>query len=179
MPDYYPMENNTQNSPQPTPPRRKQMAPRDMLLIALAVLVLVRVDWRHMNSFHYLILFLLVLCFMLRWSNMRKDARRQELLKKKAEYEATQQQSAEDTPAAHLFLPKRLPKQLKKNPTYKKGYSPFFIFVRIYSRHSRLSESPIHPRCSTFHGYALHGHPPFWCPPHIHSPRCGQAAALW
>ena len=47
-----------------------------------------------MNSFHYLILFLLVLC----WSNMRKDARRQELLKKKAEYEATQQ-SAEDTPA--------------------------------------------------------------------------------
>ena len=54
-----------------------------MLLIALAVLVLVRVDWRHMNSFHYLILFLLVLCFMLRWSNMRKDARRQELLKKK------------------------------------------------------------------------------------------------
>ena len=75
MPDYYPMENNTQNSPQPTPPRRKQMAPRDMLLIALAVL-----------------------CFMLRWSNMRKDARRQELLKKKAEYEATQQ-SAEDTPA--------------------------------------------------------------------------------
>ena len=41
---------------------------------------------------------LLVLCFMLRWSNMRKDARRQELLKKKAEYEATQQ-SAEDTPA--------------------------------------------------------------------------------
>ena len=98
LPDYYPMENNTQNSPQPTPPRRKQMAPRDMLLIALAVLVLVRVDWRHMNSFHYLILFLLVLCFMLRWSNMRKDARRQELLKKKAEYEATQQ-SAEDTPA--------------------------------------------------------------------------------
>lgn len=52
-----------------------------------------------MNSFHYLILFLLVLCFMLRWSNMRKDARRQELLKKKAEYEATQQQSAENTPA--------------------------------------------------------------------------------
>ncbi len=99
MPDYYPMENNTQNSPQPTPPRRKQMAPRDMLLIALAVLVLVRVDWRHMNSFHYLILFLLVLCFMLRWSNMRKDARRQELLKKKAEYEAAQQQAAEDTPA--------------------------------------------------------------------------------
>lgn len=104
MPDYCPMENNTQNNPQPTPPRRKQMAPRDMLLIALAVLVIVRVDWRHMNSFHYLILFLLVLCFMLRWSNMRKDARRQELLKKKAEYEAMQQQqqAAENTPAEEV-----------------------------------------------------------------------------
>lgn len=80
------------------------MAPRDMLLIALAVLVIVRVDWRHMNSFHYLILFLLVLCFMLRWSNMRKDARRQELLKKKAEYEAMQQQqqAAENTPAEEV-----------------------------------------------------------------------------
>ena len=103
MPDHYPMENNMQNNPQPTPPRRKQMAPRDMLLIALAVLVLVRIDWRHMNSFHYLILFLLVLCFMLRWSNMRKDARRQELLKKKAEYEAMQQEhAAEDTPAEEI-----------------------------------------------------------------------------
>lgn len=109
MPDYYPMENNTQNSPQPTPPRRKQMAPRDMLLIALAVLVLVRVDWRHMNSFHYLILFLLVLCFMLRWSNMRKDARRQELLKKKAEYEATQQQSAEDMTVDGAPVPAEAP----------------------------------------------------------------------
>lgn len=104
MPDYYPMENNTQNNPQPTPPRRKQMAPRDMLLIALAVLVLVRIDWRHMNSFHYLILFLLILCFMLRWSNMRKDARRQELLRKKAEYEAMQQQkdAAADAPAEEI-----------------------------------------------------------------------------
>ena len=101
MPANHPMENNMQNNPQPTPPRRKQMAPRDMLLIALAVLVIVRVDWRHMNSFHYLILFLLVLCFMLRWSNMRKDARRQELLKKKAEYEA-RQQAAENTPAEEV-----------------------------------------------------------------------------
>lgn len=104
MPDYCTMENNMQNTPQPTPPKRKPMAPRDMLLIALAVLVLVRVDWRNMNSFHYLILFLLVLCFMLRWSNMRKDAKRQELLKKKAEYEAMQQQqhAAENAPAEEV-----------------------------------------------------------------------------
>ena len=82
-----------------------------MLLIALAVLVLVRVDWRHMNSFHYLILFLLVLCFMLRWSNMRKDARRQELLKKKAEYEDTPAEavSAEDMTVDGAPVPAEAP----------------------------------------------------------------------
>lgn len=62
-----------------------------------------------MNSFHYLILFLLVLCFMLRWSNMRKDARRQELLKKKAEYEATQQQSTEDMTVDGAPVPAETP----------------------------------------------------------------------
>ena len=66
-----------------------------------------------MNSFHYLILFLLVLCFMLRWSNMRKDARRQELLKKKAEYEATQQSaeavSAEDMTVDGAPVPAEAP----------------------------------------------------------------------
>lgn len=62
-----------------------------------------------MNSFHYLILFLLVLCFMLRWSNMRKDARRQELLKKKAEYEATQQQTAEDMTVDGAPVPAEAP----------------------------------------------------------------------
>ena len=72
-----------------------------MLLIALAVLVIVRIDWHNMNSFHYLILFLLILCFMLRWSNMRKDAKREELLKRKAEYEAAQQ-AAEQPDASAL-----------------------------------------------------------------------------
>ena len=67
MPDYYPMENNTQYSPQPTPPRRKQMAPRDMLLIALAVLVLVRVGWRRMSGFLYLVRLLVVVCVVLGW----------------------------------------------------------------------------------------------------------------
>lgn len=84
MPCYLLMENNTQNRP----PQRKKMAPKDLILIALAILVMFRVDWSNMNSFHYLILFLLFLCFMLRWSNMRKEAQRQELLRKKAEYEA-------------------------------------------------------------------------------------------
>lgn len=84
------MENqNPQNNPKR--PQRKQMAPRDMLLIALAILVMTRIEWTNMNSFHYLILFLLVLCFMLRWSNMRKDAQRKEaMMRRKAEMEAAQ-----------------------------------------------------------------------------------------
>lgn len=64
------------------PPQRKKVPPKDLLLIALAILVIFRVDWGNMNSFHYLILFLLVLCFMLRWSNMRKDAQRKEMMQR-------------------------------------------------------------------------------------------------
>lgn len=81
------MENNTQN---PRPQRqRKKIPPKDILLIALAVLVMFRIDWANMNSFHYLILFLLLLCFMLRWSNMRKEnQRKQAMLQRQAELEA-------------------------------------------------------------------------------------------
>lgn len=64
------------------PPQRKKVPPKDLLLIALAILVIFRVDWGNMNSFHYLILFLLILCFMLRWSNMRKDAQRKEMMQR-------------------------------------------------------------------------------------------------
>ncbi|MGN0135769.1 hypothetical protein [Anaerotignum sp.] len=76
---YLLMENQTQNRP----PQRKTIPPKDLLLIALAVLVIFRVDWKNMNSFHYLILFLLFLCFMLRWSNMRKDAQRKEMMERR------------------------------------------------------------------------------------------------
>lgn len=79
------MENQTPN----TPPQRKRIPPKDLILIALAVLVIFRVDWANMNSFHYLILFLLILCFMLRWSNMRKDAiKKQNMERYRAQYEA-------------------------------------------------------------------------------------------
>lgn len=68
---------------------------------------------------------------------MRKDARRQELLKKKAEYEATQQ-SAEDTPAEAVSaedmtvdgapVPAEAPAETaEKNPTYKRGIPPFYF----------------------------------------------------
>ena len=97
------MENN-HNSP-----KRSPMALRDLILIALAILVMTRIDWANMNSFHYLILFLLVLCFMLRWSNMRKDAMRKQKMeeyraameaKQAAENAAQDAAASEDTEAA-------------------------------------------------------------------------------
>ena len=96
MPNKHKMENQTPHQP----PQKKKMAIRDMILIALAVLVMVRVDWANMNSFHYLILFMLVLCFMLRWSNMRKDAARQQKMEEaRARAQAEQNAAAEDAPA--------------------------------------------------------------------------------
>ncbi|MGN1231175.1 MAG: hypothetical protein ACI4TP_04675 [Anaerotignum sp.] len=81
---YLLMENHTQNRPS----QRKNIPPKDLLLIALAVLVIFRVDWGNMNSFHYLILFLLFLCFMLRWANMRKEAQRKEMMERRRAAEA-------------------------------------------------------------------------------------------
>lgn len=59
-----------------------------------------------MNSFHYLLLFLFVLCIMLRWSNMRKEHERQEAeARRKAAQAAlqpapTEAAEAGETPAA-------------------------------------------------------------------------------
>ena len=90
------MENQTQNQP----PQRKKIPLSDLILIALAVLVMFRVDWGNMNSFHYLILFLLVLCFMLRWSNMRKAAQRKEALERRRAAEAAAQAEQNALPEA-------------------------------------------------------------------------------
>lgn len=90
---YLLMENNMQNRP----PKRKKLPITDLILIALAVLVIFRIDWGNMNSFHYLILFLLLLCFMLRWSNMRKEAQRKEAMARRKAEEA---RLAEEIPAA-------------------------------------------------------------------------------
>ena len=79
------------------------------MLIALAVLVMTRIDWGNMNSFHYLILFMLFLCFMLRWSNMRKEEiRKQNMERYKEQYaaeaakKAAAEASAADAPAAEI-----------------------------------------------------------------------------
>lgn len=81
--------NNNQNTPNiPNGPRRKQLAPRDLLIVAIAILVLTRINWTQMNSFHVLILFLLFLMLMLRWANMRKEAiRKQAMDRYKGEYD--------------------------------------------------------------------------------------------
>lgn len=86
------MENN-QNKP--NKPQRKQIPRIDLIIIALGVLVIFRVEWGNMNSFHYLILFLFVLCLMLRWANMRKA---EEMRRKKAEYMA--QKAAQEAASA-------------------------------------------------------------------------------
>ena len=85
------MENNqnTPNRPQP-----KKIPRIDLIIMALGILVIWRVDWGNMNSFHYLIMFMFVLCLMLRWGNIRKaEARKQkqrEIMAQKAAYEAAQ-----------------------------------------------------------------------------------------
>lgn len=99
------MENNQNTTP--NRPKRKQMAPRDMIIIALAVLVLTRIDWTQMNSFHVLILFLLFLMLMLRWGNMRKEAvRKQAMERYKDQFEANAANKSEfqwaDAPAEDM-----------------------------------------------------------------------------
>lgn len=99
------MENN-QNKP--NKPQRKPIPRIDLIIIALGVLVIFRVEWGNMNSFHYLILFLFVLCLMLRWANMRKA---EEMRRKKAEYMAQKaaleaaQSAGEETPVAEGDAP--------------------------------------------------------------------------
>ena len=72
------MENN-QN---PNRPQRKQLAPRDMIIVAVAILVITRIDFGNLNSFHVLILFLLFLMLMLRWGNLRKEAARKQAMER-------------------------------------------------------------------------------------------------
>ena len=80
------MENN--QNPIPNRPQRKQLSPRDMLIVALVILAITRLDFANMNSFHVLLLFLVFLLLMLRWGNMRKEAvRKQAMERYKEQYE--------------------------------------------------------------------------------------------
>ncbi len=82
-------------------PPRKQLAPRDMMIVAIAILVITRIDFMNLNSFHILILFLMFLMLMLRWGNMRKEAvRRQAMERYKNEFETEQAKKYADQMAA-------------------------------------------------------------------------------
>ncbi len=80
------MENN--QNPNPNRPPRKQLAPRDMLILAMVVLAVTRLDFGNLNSFHVLLLFMVGLLLMLRWGNMRKEAiRKQAMNRYKDQYD--------------------------------------------------------------------------------------------
>lgn len=86
LPYQFIMQNN--QNPIPNRPQRKQLAPRDMLIVALVILAITRLDFSNLNSFHVLLLFLVFLLLMLRWGNMRKEAvRKQAMERYKDEYE--------------------------------------------------------------------------------------------
>lgn len=89
LPYQFIMENN--QNPTPNRPQRKQLAPRDMLIVALVILAITRLDFGNMNSFHVLLLFLVFLLLMLRWGNMRREAvRKQAMERYKDQYEEAQ-----------------------------------------------------------------------------------------
>lgn len=72
------------NTPQK---KRRKLTLTDIILYALAVFMLFRVPWNNMNSFHYMLFFLFILCLMLRFSNMRKAAIKEIALQRKREAE--------------------------------------------------------------------------------------------
>ena len=52
------------------------------MIVAIAILVITRIDFMNLNSFHILILFLMFLMLMLRWGNMRKEAVRKQAMER-------------------------------------------------------------------------------------------------
>ena len=107
---FLPYQMIMNNNQTPNRPPKKQLAPRDMMVIAVAILVITRIDFANINSFHVLILFLLFLMLMLRWANMRKEAvRKQAMERYRDQYEEEEEKAAsvrkpafqwEDEPAA-------------------------------------------------------------------------------
>ena len=70
------------------PTQRKQRSLTDLILFAAAIFLLFYIPWRDMNSFHHLLLFLYILCVMLRITNIRKvKMREMEMARRKAERE--------------------------------------------------------------------------------------------
>ena len=102
LPYTFIMENNQIPMP-PHRPQRKQMAPKDMFIIAMVILAITRIDFANFNSFHVLLLFLVFLMLMLRWGNMRKSAVRKNAMDRyKAQFEAEEAAARDAAELAEL-----------------------------------------------------------------------------
>lgn len=90
----------TMNNQRPNPPR-KNIKLADLVLFAVAIFLIFMTPWGNTNSYHHLMLFLYVLCVLLRFSNIRKQKMREFEHKRKMEERAAMQQAAEQLPADH------------------------------------------------------------------------------
>ncbi|WP_394267289.1 hypothetical protein [Anaerotignum sp.] len=86
------------NQQQPQRPKRK-IKLSDIFLLLVAVFLIYMTPWGETNSFHRLLIFLFFLCFLLRFSNARKQKMREFAMKKKMEEQAALNASPEQIPA--------------------------------------------------------------------------------
>ena len=88
------------NNQRPNPPR-KNIKLADLVLFAVAIFLIFMTPWGNTNSYHRLMLFLYVVCVLLRFSNIRKQKMREFEHKRKMEERAAMQKAAEQLPGYH------------------------------------------------------------------------------
>ena len=88
----------TMTNQRPNPPR-KNIKLADLVLFAVAIFLIFMTPWGNTNSYHRLMLFLYVVCVLLRFSNIRKQKMREFEHKRKMEELAAMQAAAEQLPA--------------------------------------------------------------------------------
>lgn len=88
------------NNQRPNPPR-KNIKLADLVLFAVAIFLIFMTPWGNTNSYHRLMLFLYVVCVLLRFSNIRKQKMREFEHKRKMEERAAMQKAAEQLPGDH------------------------------------------------------------------------------
>lgn len=87
----------TMNNQQPNGPKRN-IKLADLVLFAVAIFLIFMTPWGNTNSYHHLMLFLYVLCVLLRISNIRKQKIREFEHKRRMEERAALQNAAEQLP---------------------------------------------------------------------------------
>lgn len=100
----------TMNNQRPNPPR-KNIKLADLVLFAVAIFLIFMTPWGNTNSYHHLMLFLYVLCVLLRFSNLRKQKIRELERKRKMEERAAMQKATEALPADEAAPTEALPAQ--------------------------------------------------------------------